>query len=182
LSVDKDDNHLQASIYPLQDCDACNPIFTESKEGDVVGIQYNSAYRHNKMTHHQCMLDLKKIMPIAAKDYNLNKLGGLYMGNLSSKSDLAVDLTHEYLATTDEPYSKIIDYHEFSKFLAESQLGRDVNNLFEPYGIFVDKIRVEKVHFVSKDVFLQWNKVETDTTDIPNQILDCFIGISLSKY
>jgi len=127
------------------------------------------------------MLEFEKIIPRAAKDYDLTKLRGVYIRELSSSADLAISITHEYFMKVDSTTKEINDYKVFSLFLFDSQLGNELNELFQPYGVEIEKFNVEKFRFVRREQFIEWHKVETETSGIPAKIIDCSVGASFKS-
>lgn len=67
------------------------------------------------------------------------------------------------------------------RFLKESKLGGDLDDLFKPYSITVDNVSIEKLFFTSRKELYWASKIETDKTNIPEKILDCSIGVTLKK-
>jgi len=163
------------------DTSVFQPVFIESKEGGVVGIDFATSYSRKGLTQKQRMLEFEKIIPHAAIDYDLTKLGGVYIRELSYSPDLAISITHEYLMKVDSTNKKIHDYEAFSLFLFDSQLRNELNEMFQPYGVEIEKFNVEKIRFVPKEQFLEWHKVETETSGIPAKIIDCSVGASFKS-
>jgi hypothetical protein len=160
------------------DTSVFQPVFMESKEGGIVGLDFHTSFVRKGLTHQQRMLELIRIIPRAAIDYDLTKLGGVYLIGLSSPPDLAISITQEYRAKVDETFKDLNDYQAFSEFLLDSQLGNELNEIFRPYGVEIEKFNLEKLRLIPKEQFLQWHKVESDTTEIPDKIIDCFVGAS----
>lgn len=73
------------------------------------------------------------------------------------------------------------NYAAVAKFLKESKLGTDVNALFRPYAFVVDEVSIEKLMLISQKQ-LDWaSKIETDTTSVPDFVLDCITWVKLAK-
>lgn len=155
-------------------------IFAESKDGGKVSINLNIPYSKASMTYRKRLEELKIIMPKSATDFNFDSLTGIYFGRLVLSGDLAVDVTKQYrkkFGTSD----KLQSYLTVGEFLKESKLGVDLDNLFKPYSVSVDKVSIENLFYTTpKDLY--WaSKLETDTTNVPDKILDCMTWATLTK-
>jgi hypothetical protein len=155
-------------------------IFAESKNNGNVDIYLNIPYFKAKMPYRQRLEELKIILPTAATNFNFDSLTGINFGRLVLCGDLAIDVTKQYqqkFGTSD----KLQSYETVGQFLKESKLGSDIEDLFKPYSISIDKVSIEKLFFTTqKDLF--WaSKIETDSIDIPDKILDCITWITLTK-
>lgn len=69
------------------------PIFTESKERNRVGL--NLRYEKKSRSYKQRLAELKKILPVAAKDFHLDSLRSIFVGRLISSGDLAINVTDQ---------------------------------------------------------------------------------------
>jgi hypothetical protein len=160
-------------------------IFSEAKESEEISMDIHGEAR--MMTYRQRMDELKRILPEAAKDFKFDSLKSVYFGRLVENGDIAIEVTKEYRQKFGESNESskindhIKDYREVSEFLAKSKLAKDFNELFKPYSISVNKAFVEKVFFTDKGALYWGSKIETDTTAIPNRILDCIIGLGFKK-
>ena len=155
-------------------------IFTESKDGGVVGLNLRIPYSKAEMTYRQRLEVLKIILSKAANDFNFDSLTGISLGRLILSGDLAIDITKQYhqkFGTSD----RLEDYIAVGQFLKESKLGTDLNALFEPFSISVDKVSIEKLFFTSQKELYLTSKVEMDTTSVPDKILDCITWVKLTK-
>jgi hypothetical protein len=155
-------------------------IFTESKDGNKVRIDLNARYSKAEMTYAQRLEELKIILPKAATDFNFDSLTSVNFGRLILHGDLAVDVANQYrqkYGTGVRPESSTI----VKQFLKESRLGADLDNLFKPYSISVDMVSIEKLYFTTRKDLYSAGKLETDSTDAPDKILDCMIGVYLTK-
>jgi hypothetical protein len=155
-------------------------IFTESKGDGHVGIDLNIPYFKKTMTYSQRLKELKMILPKAALDFNFDSLTGISYGRLILSGDLAIDVTNQYrqrFGTSD----KLQSYDVVRQFLKESKLGTDLNTLFKDYSITVDNVYSEKLFFTTREDFYWASKVNTDSSDIPERILDCITYVKLSK-
>lgn len=155
-------------------------IFTESKDGGKVGIDLNIRYFKAEMTYKQRLEELRIILPKAATDFNFDSLKSIGFGRLILSGDLAVDITKQYyqkFGTSD----KLENYTTVGQFLKESKLGTDLNNLFKKYSISVDKVLIEKLFLTSRQDLYWASKIETDTTKLPDNILDCITWVKLTK-
>jgi hypothetical protein len=157
-------------------------IFTESKDGGKVGIDLNISYSKITMTYGQRMEELKKILPVAFKDFNFDSLNTIGYGRLVLSGDLAIDITNQYRQKFGTS-TKITnyDYGAVSKFLLTSKLATDLDILFKPYSISVDNLSIEKVFFTTKEELYHVSKIETDSTKVPGRILDCMTWVRLTR-
>lgn len=157
-------------------------IFTQSKYDGNIGIDLNIPYLNTSMTYRQRLLELKTILTKAAKDYNFDALTSISFGRLILCGDLAIDITYQYRQKFGASDTiKVEDYRVVEQFLVTSKLSSDLNNLFKPYSILVDKVSIEKPFFTTKKELYWASKVETDSTNTPDKILDCMIWVKLRK-
>jgi hypothetical protein len=157
-------------------------IFTESKDGGKVGIDLNIPYSKAAMTYRQRLEELKIVLPKAATDYNFDSLTSISFGRLILSGDLAIDITNQYrqkFGTSDK--IKVEDYKVVEQFLASSKLGADLDKLFKPYSISIDKVSIEKLFFTTKKELYWASKIETDSINTPDKILDCMTWVKLTK-
>jgi hypothetical protein len=155
-------------------------IFYEYKENCHVGIDLNVHHHKSKMLYKQRLEELKIIFSSATADFNFDSLTNINFGRLVLSGDLAIELTKQYqqkYGTSDQLQS----YETVGQFLKESKLGSDLNNLFKPYSVSVDKVSIEKLFYVSKEEIFWGSKLETDSVNIPNKILDCITWVKLKK-
>jgi hypothetical protein len=157
-------------------------IFSESKDGGKVGMDLNISYSKITMTYGQRMNELKKILSVAVKDFNFDSLTTIDFGRLVLSGDLAIDITNQYKQKFGTS-TKITDYDYgmVSRFLENSKLATDLDNLFKPYSISVVNVSIEKVFFTTKEDLYQLSKIETDTTKVPDRILDCMTWVRLTR-
>ena len=155
-------------------------IFSESKDGGKVSISLDIRYSKATMTYRQRLEELKIILPKAAKDYNFDSLSSISFGRLILSGDLAIEVTQQYRQKFGAS-NKLESYTTVEQFLKVSKLGTDLNILFKPYSISVDKISIEKLFLTSRQNLYRASKVETDTTSIPDKILDCMTWAILTK-
>jgi hypothetical protein len=156
-------------------------IFTESKDGGSVGMDLNT--RHLKpevITYRQRLEELKIILPKAATEFNFDSLTTINFGVLIEHGDLAVELTNQYRQKFGTG-NKLENYTTVGQFLKESRLGADVDNLFKPYSISVDRVWIEKLYFTTRKVLYSASKMETDSTNAPDKILNCMTWLRLVK-
>ncbi len=155
-------------------------IFSEYKDKSIVGIDLNILYFKATMPYRQRLEELKIILPTAATDFNFDSLTGINFGRLVLSGDLAIDITKQYqqkFGTSD----KLQSYETVGQFLKESKLGSDLDNLFRPYSITVDKVSIEKLFYASREEIFWGSKIETDSVNIPDKILDCMTWVKLTK-
>lgn len=152
------------------------PAFTKSKEGRVnliLGL-------HPSLTYHKQMHQLQSILPYAARDYNFDSLSSIYVGRLIQTGDLAIQVTNEYLDTFDGYASTATtEYDTIASFLSNSQLARDFNKLFAPYGLEAAGTSIEKVFFTEMN-----ESIKLDSTlheQYPAKILDAMTWVRMGK-
>ncbi|WMJ71715.1 hypothetical protein RCC89_00805 [Cytophagaceae bacterium ABcell3] len=156
------------------------PVFKEYKENGHVSLFLNIPYAKSNTTHRQRLEELKLILPVAASDYNLDSLSSFLVGRLVQTGDLAIEVTKAY--KEEFPTVEAVkNYQETSAFLTQSKLAADINDLLEPYNLKVESVGIEKLFFASKEELLMYSAIETDTADIPEWILDCIVGIKISR-
>jgi hypothetical protein len=155
-------------------------IFSEYKDNSNVGIDLNIPYFKATMTYRQRLEELKIILPKAATEFNFDSLTGINFGRLVLSGDLAIDVTKQYhqkFGISD----KLQSYETVGQFLKESKLGSDLDNLFKPYSITVDKVSIEKLFHTSQKELYWASRIETDSVDVPDKILDCMTWVKLTK-
>jgi hypothetical protein len=155
-------------------------VFVELKDSGKVVIDLNIPYPKDGVTYRQRMSELQKILPVAKKDFNFDSLRSIYLGRLVQNGDVAIEITEQYIDKFGQP-KKITDYRKVETFLKESQLGKDFNKILCPYSIAVESISSEKLQFFSKKELYFMSKIETDTTKIPEKILDCMTWVILKN-
>ena len=153
-------------------------VFAESKETGALNIDLNLPYTNKTETWAQRLSEMKLILPTASKEFDFVLLSSLSVGRLILTGDLAIKITEQYKTRFGEN-KKITtaDYGKISEFLLETNLATDINELFEPYSITVDKINIEKAFFTTKDELLKNSSLVKDTSEIPDKILDCIIWV-----
>jgi hypothetical protein len=156
-----------------QDTSRFSCIFSESKADSSVQVHLN--FRKEE-TYDRQYDEMKLIFPRAAKDFDMKALTGLGIGRLVTSGDLAVRITRQYRERFGDNTS-IGSYSKVALFLKQSPLGTDMNALLLPYGHDVDHVSVEKVFFTSKQVLYSYSKLTSNTTAIPDQVLDCITWI-----
>jgi len=119
---------------------------------------------------------------VAAKEYDFALLSGIFIGRLIEAGDLAIAVTHQYEEKIGEPGKiRVADYKGISQFLTKSKLETDFNELFSPFSLVVKNVGVEKVFFATRNDLLSASKIETDTSMVPEKILDCLTSIRFRK-
>lgn len=155
-------------------------IFFESKDGGKVGIDLNIPYSKRSMTYRQRLSEFQTILPIASKDFNFDSLTSISFGRLILSGDLAIDVTKQYIEKFGTS-SKIGSNRIVANFLNESKLATDIDSIFKPYSISVDNISIEKLFFTPKSDLYWASKIETDTTNVPEKIIDCMLWAGMSR-
>lgn len=159
------------------------PVFTKSKDDGHIVLDLRLPHFNDNLTFGQRMQELSKILPRAATEYNFDSLSSISIGRLMLTGDLAIEVTAHYKEKIGEPATIQIDqYKKISEFLKASPLGHEFNKLFAPFSLTVDHIDVEKVYFADKDEFFKLDiKTKTDSSEIPDKILDCLTRVRLKK-
>ena len=160
------------------DTSAFKPIFTESVDGNSIGIHMNFQYFKRNITYRQLRVQLKKLMPEAAKEFNLDSLRSIFFGRLVLGGDLAIEMTKEYKQQFGQTDS-IADHDQICMFLLKSRFASDLNQLFKPYSIYVKAFHPEKVWFTDKSDLYTFGNVESDSVSAPKRIFDCLMYIEL---
>jgi len=158
------------------------PIFYEYIDNEMIGISLHLPYKNNIEPYEKRLSELRLILSEADKEYNIDSLNSLVVGRLILSGDLAITITEEYKNKFgDNEKIALADYDKISNFLLESRLTKDLNEIFEPYSIAVDKIRIEHAFFATKDELLEFSNVSMDTIEIPNRILDFMSWIKFNN-
>lgn len=155
-------------------------IFTESKKSSEVGIDLNIKYFKASMTYQKRLDELKIILPKAATDFNFDSLSSISLGRLILSGDLAIEVTKEYRQKFGTS-NNLESYAAVEQFLKESKLGSDIDTIFKKYSLSVEKVSIEKLFLTSRDELYWASKIETDSSNIPDKILDCLTWVKLKK-
>jgi hypothetical protein len=152
-------------------------IFALSRTGAVsmdIRFKKDMTYREQKNA-------LQKIIPFAIKDFdvNIDSLGLVFISRLITTGDLAISVAKQYETTFQEDQN--LNHAKVSSLLMKSRLTSDWNTLLKPYQISVDTIYTEKNFFAEKSDVFMWSRVETDSLQIPQNILDCMTWIRLKR-
>jgi hypothetical protein len=156
-------------------------VFTQLKTRKV-NIRSNISPRKRAMTYKQRLKELKLIFAKASKDFNFDSLQYISLGRLVESGDLAIDITKEYKQKYGTFKNLFIDYNKFADFLTKSKLGRDLEDILKPYSTSIASISVEKLLFTTKEELYSTSEIETDKTQVPEEILDCQIVVRLKKH
>jgi homoaconitase/3-isopropylmalate dehydratase large subunit len=157
-------------------------VFAESNEGGKVRIFMKTPYSDSKTSYRQRMDEMKRILPVAAKEYNFDSLISLSLGRLVETGDLAVKVTREYIGKYGNNYNlRLKDYKPVADFLKESELGKDLDTLFLPFSVTVKRIVIEKLFFTTREELLRNGTIEYNISAIPYRILDCITWVQLGK-
>lgn len=131
-----------------------------------------------KTTYRQKIDEIKLILKKAAGDFDLNKLQRIDLANLLYCGDLAIELTNWGLKEFGAKITNY-DYRRIKQILLDSLLGADLNLCLNPYSIYVENISIEKLTFAPKEKLYEMSNIETDTSQIPDKILTCFVYVEL---
>lgn len=153
-------------------------VFSESNSSSKITLFIDK--NHQGTSYQQRFIELKHILPLAAIDYNMDFLSSISFGRLIEWSDLAIEITNEFL---EKDFDKTKDLHKnVSAFLPLSSIGSMLNNLLNPYQLKVKSVSLEKVFFSTKESFYSINSTKIDSTKVPNKIIDCITWVNVEKY
>jgi hypothetical protein len=127
-------------------------------------------------------LELQKIFPYAFDYFNARpeKFQIIFVSRLMTMGDLAVDVTNEYnriYGTNDVKLS----HAKVTNLILHSQLTNKWNDLLQPFSLQVDTVFAEKIFFADKKELYGSNKMEIDSTQVPDRILDCTLWFRLKR-
>jgi len=132
--------------------------------------------------------EIKKLMPYATADFNTDSLKDISIGFLMETGDLAIDVSREYFKRYGNPgrlnwqqiHGKKREHvHEI---LMSSRCSENLNRLLYPIGKKIDKVNpIEKLMFEPKETVFRYNVVESDTTQIPEYIMDGHISFTVTN-
>src|SRR5262245_12424973 len=88
--------------------------------------------------------------------------------SLLTTGDLAIAVTKQLPA---ELRNKPLTNIDVSKFLLNSKLTEDLNNLLRPYSKRIKRYVVEHAGFLDNSIYFKVNKIETPKSQVPNKIL-----------
>jgi len=125
------------------------------------------------------MNELKSIVAEADKDFNLDSLKTIGVGELIETGDLAITITKAYLKTYGDKNKKV--NQQVDTFLLHSQLVLDFNALLNPYGLEVKQVLTEKMTFESSEHLTKHSVIESLPTDIPQNILNGIMYLKVGK-
>lgn len=165
----------QAKAYFLiigDDTSDFRSIVTEAKEDNQVDIEIR--FRRS-MSYTQQMRELGKLLPAGAADFSYDSLTSISIGRLITTGDLAVALSR------DIKWNRILvkDYDDVQQFLLNSKLAADFNRLLSPYHKRVKHVGVEKAFLADKRILFANAEVESDSSAIPDKILDCITWLQV---
>jgi len=155
-------------------------IFSESKDDGRVSLDLHIPYSNSGLNYREREKEIKLLLPEAAKDFRFDSLYTVSFGRLLLSGDLAIEITREYLVKYGAD-DKIKDYAQVAAFLQGSELSRDVNELFKPYSLALDRVSIEKVFFATREDLFKLSKIEKKQNEIPGKILDCILYVKLKK-
>jgi hypothetical protein len=160
------------------DTSTFRPIFSEARDGQQVNI-YLRAHRLDKKTLKEQLQELKQILPAAEKEYNLDSLRSFYGGSFIDMGEHAIRVTNGYINKHGQKRGiPTKHYTEISNMLVKS-VSEELNNAFKSNNIVVKKASIEKAHYVPKEYFLKRNKTKIDTANIPNEIINAMLWVTL---
>ncbi len=152
-------------------------IFSESNDGKV---SISFFLDESSKTYATRMAELDAILPTAFTEFEFDSLSSIEMGRLISHGDLVIDVTNQYLKKF-EVKKPLQDYKTTAAFLKQSKLADDFNTIFKPYSVEVVGVSIEKLFFTSSNQIYSISKIETDSSAVPEELLDCITWVSLKK-
>jgi hypothetical protein len=152
--------------------------FMKAKETGVISMDIRF---RNDMSYREQLNELKKIVPFAMKDFQVNpdSLTQVFLGRLITTGDPAIEISKEYHGQLGT--NKAIDHETLNAFLLRSELVSDWNKLLKPYQITADVVVTEKVFLAENKMISQFSKIESDTAGLPPKILDCMVWIKFKR-
>ncbi len=169
-------------VVAANDTSTFRPVFVKWKQNGEITIDLNLPYTRKTETWSQRIQELKVILKKAETDYRMDSLRNIDVGRLILTGDAAVEITRKYknrFGTVENITTA--DYKRISDFLIETKLTADFNNILHPYSLSVDKFSIEKAFFTHQSELFKYSKLERDTTQIPDKILDCITFVLLKK-
>ncbi|MCL4857342.1 MAG: hypothetical protein KJZ55_08775 [Flavobacteriales bacterium] len=152
-------------------------VFSESNSSGNITLYLNN--NHPSTSYQQRFTELKHLLPIAALDYNMDSLSSISFGRFIEWGDLAVKTSDEFLVKSINTYKNL--HQDFSIFLPQSFFGKEVNQLLEPYQLKIKNASLEKVFITSKENYNLNNNIETDSTKVQPNIIDCITWFTIVK-
>ena len=164
------------AYFLLSGRDTSDFICYVAESRDDHRINMDIRFKNNK-TYRRHLNELHKIIPEAAKDFNMDSLSSVYIGRLVNSGDMAIHLTNEYIRKYGkDKYPE--NNEEFVLFLLDTKLAADFSGLFKPYAVEVQSFCCEKLFFTTSDELFGSAETETDSSLAPEIILDCMTWIN----
>ena len=160
-------------------CNACQHIgeFFRGKVDIMMSGEYSKPISYRMELHY-----LKQILPLVGKRFPIDSLDCISMRRISYHPDLAVNLSKEFAHQFGNP-DRRIDPQSIYVFLDTSVAAKDFDKLLLPYSVKVKHVGVEKLSTSrSKRNLLDKDALESDTTQIPDKVLDGTLYIYVQKY
>jgi len=130
--------------------------------------------------------EIKKLIPHVADDLDVDSLENVSIGFLIETGDLAIDVSREYYKRYGNPgrinWKQINtkQREQINKLLLTSRTNEDLNRLLTPLRKKISKVNpIEKLMFEPKKTVLKYSVVESNTTQIPEYILDGHISFKV---
>jgi hypothetical protein len=130
------------------------------------------------MSYRQQMSQLRELLTEAVKDFSFDSLGTIFIGRLVNTGDLAVAISRQVI----DERAAIREFHDYDlvkAILLRSKITSDFNRLLRPYNRSVAGFSVEKVFFTDKKELFLNSKIESDSLEIPDKILDCITWMNI---
>lgn len=161
--------------------------FFQNKEGKLraylgLGKTSRKAAEIETKPYSMRYLEVKKLMDKAAKELDTKSLEDVGIGWLIETGDLAIDVSQEYFKRYGNPGN--INWNQIGPkkreqiedVLMTSNIAQQVNTLLSPFGKKIDQVtRTEKLMFEPKSALDYYTIYETDSSQIPEFIMDAGI-------
>lgn len=156
-------------------------MFVQPK-GDK-GFYINIPNSKQSSSYKKRLEEFRFILNKASKEYSIDSLKLINTDQLITSRDIAITITNNILEQFGDriqppkkgQYTEEVStalYKDISSFLLTSTMVKELNTILKPYSIAVDRIRLEKVHFVFKDNILVNGTVSQESNQIPDHILN----------
>lgn len=154
-------------FYWVKDQDTTNYKFrfAELKNDSLVSVLIKVEKQIDFKT---CLDSLNALFPIIEKEFNLNKMYSLYVGQVIYYPDLAKEISTQY----EKDFGKKITSHKkFNEMMMQQPTTENLNSIIERYNKKIRAFSVEKFGLIEKPVFSLFIK-DVDFSDYPDFIIE----------
>ena len=141
-----------------------------------IGIDKNT-----KINHTMKLEFIKQVLDTINQEFPLRSISQIEpfdMGRSSSNEELALKLSEEYFSFFGENINpNKLHPDTLGRFLANSFLARDLNEVLKPYNLKINNIRPEKAFLVSKSKLPHFTNPENKLL----YFLDTWLWVSISS-